>query len=216
MEDIKKIKTIISKINRKCDKEHISLYDVLKKLNISIPKFLEAIGFKFEFNENLNNSLLELFSAVDTRINFNPAMENLDSDEIEIYSSNLNMIFHFNNKMYAVNKNKKNILNEYIYYEEESAINANNILVSYKLETTIELKKTKTRIITRKYPLKHMKIKVTYNNGSYEFIINEDMLQNDLDYILKLLNSGNYAGAYVILNKYPCCIKIIDDDKKIE
>ena len=118
MEDIKKIKTIISKINRKCDKEHISLYDVLNKLNISIFKFLEAIGFKFEFNENLNNSLLELFSAVDTRINFNPAMENLDSDEIEIYSSNLNMIFHFNNKMYAVNKNKKNILNEYIYYEE--------------------------------------------------------------------------------------------------
>ena len=42
------------------------------------------------------------------------------------------------------------------------------------------------------------------------------MLQNDLDYILKLLNSGNYAGAYVILNKYPCCIKIIDDDKKFE
>ena len=105
---------------------------------------------------------------------------------------------------------------EEIYYEEESTINANNILVSYKLETTIELKKTKTRIITRKYPLKHMKIKVTYNNGSYEFIINEDMLQNDLDYILKLLNSGNYAGAYVILNKYPCCIKIIDDDKKFE
>ena len=61
-----------------------------------------------------------------------------------------------------------------------------------------------------------MKIKVTYNNGSYEFIINEDMLQNDLDYILKLLNSGNYAGAYVILIKYPCCIKIIDDDKKFE
>ena len=59
-----------------------------------------------------------------------------------------------------------------------------------------------------------MKIKVTYNNGSYEFIINEDMLQNDLDYILKLLNSGNFAGAYVILNKYPCSIKIIDDDKK--
>ena len=44
----------------------------------------------------------------------------------------------------------------------------------------------------------------------------ESLKNDDLDYILKLLNSGNYAGAYVILNKYPCCIKIIDDDKKFE
>ena len=63
MEDIKKIKTIISKINRKCDKENISLYDVLNKLNISIQKFLEAIGFKFEFNENLNNSLSSFWNS---------------------------------------------------------------------------------------------------------------------------------------------------------
>lgn len=65
-----------------------------------------------------------------------------------------------------------------------------------------------------------MNLKVSYKTnektGSYEFTINNDMLLNDLDYIMKCLISGNFVKTYLILDKYPCTFKIIDSAKEIE
>ena len=41
MKELSKIKSIMTRINRKCDKENTSLSNVLKNMNVSNNKFLE-------------------------------------------------------------------------------------------------------------------------------------------------------------------------------
>ena len=87
MEDIRKVKTIISRINRKCDKESISLSDALNKLGITPINYLEIIGLNNNIvNDNILKEIERLFSLSDTRIIINPSMESLEHDEVEIYS----------------------------------------------------------------------------------------------------------------------------------
>lgn len=221
MKDINKIKNTIAKLNRKCEKNHISLLSVLESMNISILKFLTALGLDTNLlNEELNNYLIILFNNLDTRISINPNMEDVGQEDIEIYSNNINTIFHFTKNRLTYNQSKKREDDLFIYLEEESIINDGTNQIRYYLETTTEKEKTKTRILTQKYPLKHMKIKVDYQtlekSGAYEFTINDDMLHSDLVYILKCLNNSNFIQAFSILDRYPCGIKIIDEAKQIE
>lgn len=57
MKEVSKIKSIITRINKKCDKENTSLSDVLKKMNISNNRFLELLGLNPQFCKfrKLNN-----------------------------------------------------------------------------------------------------------------------------------------------------------------
>lgn len=221
MKDINKIKNTIAKLNCKCEKDHISLLSVLESMDISTLKFLTALGLDTNLlNEELNNYLIILFNNLDTRISINPNMEDVGQEDIEIYSNNINTIFHFTKNRLTYNQSKKRKDDLFIYLEEESIINDGTNQIRYYLETTTEKEKTKTRILTQKYPLKHMKIKVDYQtlekSGAYEFTINDDMLHSDLVYILKCLNNGNFIQGFSILDRYPCGIKIIDEAKQIE
>ena len=219
MEDIRKVKTIISRINRKCDKESISLSDALNKLGITILNYLEIIGLDINIiNNNLLKEIEKLFSAEDTRIIINPNMESLDHDEIEIYSKSNPITVHFLKTKITLNSYTKKEDEISIYEEEYTNICRENEEISYELNTTIDKNDLKERIISEKYQLRHMNIKVSYKNKtidkSYEFTINHDLLKSDLNYIIMLLHNFDFLGAYAILNRYPASIKIIGEYNK--
>ena len=141
MEDIRKVKTIISRINRKCDKESISLSDALNKLGITPINYLEIIGLNNNIvNDNILKEIERLFSLSDTRIIINPSMESLEHDEVEIYSKETPIVVHFlKNKIsldnYEVFEDEENI-----YEKRMTNICKDKEEISYELNITINNK----------------------------------------------------------------------------
>ena len=219
MEDIRKVKTIISRINRKCDKESISLSVALNKLGITPINYLEILGLNTSIiNDKILKEIEKLFSLIDTRIIINPSMESLEHDEVEIYSKETPIVVHFlKNKIsldnYEVFEDEENI-----YEKRMTNICKDKEEISYELNITINKDAKNTRLISEKYPLEHMWIKVIYKNESlersYEFTINHDMLKSDLNYIIRLLSNFNYIETFAILDRYPTSMKIIGENNQ--
>lgn len=220
MKELSKIKSIMTRINRKCDKENTSLSNVLKNMNISNTKFLEILGLNPHFlDANLENLIRNLFDTIDTRIDFDPNMDLVNCD-IGFYSKNLNTDLHFSQKRLSIINVKSYEDDDFVYKDEVGDLVFTNHTIHYGLKVTVDKGIEKPGFINRKSAIKHMNLKVSYKTnektGSYEFTINNDMLLNDLDYIMKCLISGNFVKTYLILDKYPCTFKIIDPAKEIE
>lgn len=220
MKELSKIKSIMTRINRKCDKENTSLSNVLKNMNISNAKFLEILGLNPHFlDADLENLIRNLFDTIDTRIDFDPNMDLVNCD-IGFYSKNLNTDLHFSQKRLSIINIKSHEDADFVYKDEVGDLVFTNHTIHYELKVTVDKGIEKPGFINRKSAIKHMNLKVSYKTnektGSYEFTINNDMLLNDLDYIMKCLISGNFVKTYVILDKYPCTFKIIDPAKEIE
>ena len=220
MKELSKIKSIMTRINRKCDKENTSLSNVLKNMNISNTKFLEILGLNPHFlDANLENLIRNLFDTIDTRIDFDPNMDLVNCD-IGFYSKNLNTDLHFSQKRLSLINVKSHEDDDFVYKDEVGDLVFTNHTIHYELKVTVDKGIEKPGFINRKSAIKHMNLKVSYKTnektGSYEFTINNDMLLNDLDYIIKCLISCNFVKTYLILDKYPCTFKIIDSAKEIE
>ena len=220
MKELSKIKSIMTRINRKCDKENTSLSNVLKNMNISNTKFLEILGLNPHFlDANLENIITNLFDTIDTRIDFDSNMD-LVNCNIGFYSENLNTDLHFSQKRLSIINVKSHEDDDFVYKDEVGDLVFTNHTIHYELKVTIDKGLEKPGFINRKSAIKHMNLKVSYKTnektGSYKFTINNDMLLNDLDYIMKCLISGNFVKTYLILDKYPCTFKIIDPAKEIE
>lgn len=220
MKELSKIKSIMTRINRKCDKENTSLSNVLKNVNISNTKFLEILGLNPHFlDANLENLIRNLFDTIDTRIDFDPNMDLVNCD-IGFYSKNLNTDLHFSQKRLSIINVKSHEDDDFVYKDEVGDLVFTNHTIHYELKVTVDKGLENPGFINRKSAIKHMNLKVSYKTnektGSYEFTINNDMLLNDLDYIMKCLISGNFVKTYLILDKYPCTFKIIDSAKEIE
>lgn len=220
MKELSKIKSIMTRINRKCDKENTSLSNVLKNMNISNTKFLEILGLNPHFlDANLENLIRNLFDTIDTRIDFDPNMDLVNCD-IGFYSKNLNTDLHFSQKRLSIINVKCHKDDDFVYKDEVGDLVFTNHTIHYELKVTVDKGLEKPGFINRKSAIKHMNLKVSYKTnektGSYEFTINNDMLLNDLNYIMKCLISGNFVKTYLILDKYPCTFKIIDPAKEIE
>lgn len=214
MENIKKIKTLITRINRKCDKESISLSSALASLGITSLNYLEIIGLNPSLiNASFKEEINALFSLEDTRIVMPSNMESLDNDEIEVYSKTSSKVVHF--------LKNKITLDEYTTYSDEDYIYENIFThickekeeISYKIDITINKEDLKTRIISEKYYLEHMYIKVNYKKDEctkfYEFTINHDMLKSDLNFIIRVLSNFGFLECFSILSRYPSGIKIV-------
>ncbi len=216
MEDIKKVKTLISRINRKCDKEGISLFDALKTLDLDNLNYLKIIGLNISLiNDTIKGAIDNLFLLKDTRLIMSLDMESLKQDEIEIYSKNSNQVVHFLQDKITLDEYTSLEDEEYIYEETFTCISRLNEEISYKLYTTTSKDDLKKRIISEKYPLKHMRIIVSYKNDTidkvYEFTINQDMLKSDLNFIIRVLHNFGFLESFSILNKYPSSIKIVGE-----
>ena len=140
--------------------------------------------------------------------------------DIGFYSENLNTDLHFSQKRLSIINVKSHEDADFVYKDEVGDLVFTNHTIHYELKVTVDKGLEKPGFINRKSAIKHMNLKVSYKTnektGSYEFTINNDMLLNDLDYIMKCLISGNFVKTYLILDKYPCTFKIIDPAKEIE
>ncbi len=215
MENNRKIKTIITRINHICDNENQSLSKSLEKYNLTPEKYLKLIGLTIDIDKDSKTFINKLMSDLTTRLYFNPNMESLENDSIEISSKTNNQSIIFTNNELRIYEEKVSE-DDTLYYEEISVkIISKDTNTSYTLNKVIEKKELETRIISKKYYIKHMHIKVAFKiNGfsnAFEFTINNDMLASDLDYALRLLNNQKIKEAYIIFKKYPSDIKIIDE-----
>lgn len=219
MENNRKIKTIITRINHICDNENQSLSKSLEKYNLTPEKYLKLIGLTIDIDEKSKTFINKLMSDLTTRLYFNPNMESLENDSIEISSKTNNQSIIFTNNELRIYEEKVSE-DDTLYYEEISVkIISKDTNTSYTLNKVIEKKELETRIISKKYYIKHMHIKVAFKiNGfsnAFEFTINNDMLASDLDYALRLLNNQKIKEAYIIFKKYPSDIKIIDESHNL-
>lgn len=219
MENNRKIKTIITRINHICDIENKSLSKSLEKYNLTPEKYLKLIGLTIDIDKDSKTFINKLMSDLTTRLYFNPNMESLENDSIEISSKTNNQSIIFTNNELRIYEEKVSE-DDTLYYEEISVkIISKDTNTSYTLNKVIEKKELETRIISKKYYIKHMHIKVAFKiNGysnAFEFTINNDMLASDLDYALRLLNNQKIKEAYIIFKKYPSDIKIIDESHNL-
>jgi hypothetical protein len=219
MENNRKIKTIITRINHICDIENKSLSKSLEKYNLTPEKYLKLIGLTIDIDKDSKTIINKLMSDLTARIYFNPNMESLENDSIEISSKTNNQSIIFTNNELRIYEEKVSE-DDTLYYEEISVkIISKDTNTSYTLNKVIEKKELETRIISKKYYIKHMHIKVAFKiNGysnAFEFTINNDMLASDLDYALRLLNNQKIKEAYIIFKKYPSDIKIIDESHNL-
>lgn len=219
MENSRKIKTIITRINHICDIENKSLSKSLEKYNLTPEKYLKLIGLTIDIDEDSKTIINKLMSDLTTRLYFNPNMESLENDSIEISSKTKNQSIIFTNNELRIYEEKVSE-DDTLYYEETNVkIISKDTNTSYTLNKVIEKKELETRIISKKYYIKHMHIKVAFKiNGfsnAFEFTINNDMLASDLDYALRLLNNQKIKEAYIIFKKYPSDIKIIDESHNL-
>lgn len=210
MENNLKVKTLITRINNKCDKENISLSEVLSSLNITPINYLSILGIDTSIiNETILENIITLFSNSDTKVVISPT----NGDEIEIYSNQCFTTIHFNKERVTLEKNTSFFKEEDRYEDSFTCICKKDEEISFKISTIVEKDALKSRIITLKYPLKHMHIEVCYKSNSlnkaYEFTINNDILRSDLNYIIRLLNNFKYIEAYSILKRYPSDFKIL-------
>ena len=219
MENNRKIKTIITRINHICYIENKSLSKSLEKYNLTPEKYLKLIGLTIDIDKDSKTIINKLMSDLTARIYFNPNMESLENDSIEISSKTNNQSIIFTNNELRIYEEKVSE-DDTLYYEEISVkIISKDTNTSYTLNKVIEKKELETRIISKKYYIKHMHIKVAFKiNGysnAFEFTINNDMLASDLDYALRLLNNQKIKEAYIIFKKYPSDIKIIDESHNL-
>lgn len=219
MENNRKIKTIITRINHICDIENKSLSKSLEKYNLTPEKYLKLIGLTIDIDKDSKTIINKLMSDLTARLYFNPNMESLENDSIEISSKTNNQSIIFTNNELRIYEEKVSE-DDTLYYEEISVkIISKDTNTSYTLNKVIEKKELETRIISKKYYIKHMHIKVAFKiNGfsnAFEFTINNDMLASDLDYALRLLNNQKIKEAYIIFKKYPSDIKIIDESHNL-
>ncbi len=219
MENNRKIKTIITRINHICDIENKSLSKSLEKYNLTPEKYLKLIGLTIDIDKDSKTFIDKLMSDITTRLYFNPNMESLENDSIEIGSKTKNQSIIFTNNELRIYEEKVTE-DDTLYYEETNVkIISKDTNTSYTLNKVIEKKELETRIISKKYYIKHMHIKVAFKiNGcsnAFEFTINNDMLASDLDYALRLLNNQKIKEAYIIFKKYPSDIKIIDESHNL-
>jgi len=220
MEDIRKVKTIINRLNRVCDNENKSISEVLNDWQIETITFLSMIGLDNNLiNDFIKDIIDNLLKLTDTRISFNPSIKNLKADEIEVYSSSINTGLYFLDGKVKVSSTKMSETEEKVYEDSNFygiRLNEQGIeKIHFEISKSINKVDLKNRVITQKYPLKHVWIGINYESlgieSSFEVTINDEMLASDLRYIEKMLYSFRFEAVKEILLKYPAAIKIIED-----
>ena len=142
MENNRKIKTIITRINHICDIENKSLSKSLEKYNLTPEKYLKLIGLTIDIDKDSKTFINKLMSDLTTRLYFNPNMESLENDSIEISSKTNNQSIIFTNNELRIYEEKVSE-DDTLYYEETNVkIISKDTNTSYTLNKVIEKKES--------------------------------------------------------------------------
>ncbi len=222
MESIRKIKSLIALINKKCDDESLSIAQVLEKMNLSVFSFFSML---LDDNRLLEEEVISylngIINVIDARFEFSSGMD-LEHDELEIYSKMEHISIGILKNEIRINASKSWSDDAFTYFEEEAfSIRFKKYLerIHYGITTTTNNDELTKRSVTHKYPLKHMKLGVTYSieeqQDSFEVTINDDFLQSDLEAVKRSFNNFNYFPARILLEEYPTPMKVVSKEPSL-
>ena len=221
--NIEKVKKILKHVNSQCDKLNISIWEFINSNNYEINEFLKLIGINLEELDDLDYKvLIQILKDISTRFDFNSYMIDFSRDDIHIYSKNLGISISYSLYEFNIiwNKDDKDI--NYTYYNLEFKGHKKSFqkksIIHFSSEVIIDNEEV-TRIITQKYRVKRVIIKIIYQEEisrklvekKFQITINNDMMFNDLQNIYRILYAYNFDLAKAILYFYPADVKIVSD-----
>lgn len=221
--NIEKVKKILKHVNSQCDKFNISIWEFINSNNYEINEFLKLIGINLEELDDLDYKvLIQILKDISTRFDFNSYMIDFSRDDIHIYSKNLGISISYSLYEFNIiwNKDDKDI--NYTYYNLEFKGHKKSFqkksIIHFSSEVIIDNEEV-TRIITQKYRVKRVIIKIIYQEEiskklvekKFQITINNDMMFNDLQNIYRILYAYNFDLAKAILYFYPADVKIVSD-----
>lgn len=221
--NIEKVKKILKHVNSQCDKFNISIWEFINSNNYEINEFLKLIGINLEELDDLDYKvLIQILKDISTRFDFNSYMNDFSRDDIHIYSKNLGISMSYSLYEFNIiwNKDDKDI--NYTYYNLEFKGHKKSFqkksIIHFSSEVIIDNEEV-TKIITRKYRVKRVIIKIIYQEvisrklveKKFQITINNDMMFNDLQNIYRILYAYNFDLAKAILYFYPADVKIVSD-----
>lgn len=221
--NIEKVKKIFKHVNSQCDKLNISIWEFINSNNYEINEFLKLIGINLEELDDLDYKvLIQILKDISTRFDFNSYMNDFSRDDIHIYSKNLGISISYSLYEFNIvwNKDDKDI--NYTYYNLEFKGHKKSFqkksIIHFSSEVIIDNEEV-TRIITQKYRVKRVIIKIIYQEEisrklvekKFQITINNDMMFNDLQNIYRILYAYNFDLAKAILYFYPADVKIVSD-----
>lgn len=221
--NIEKVKKILNHVNSQCDKLNISIWEFINSNNYEINEFLKLIGINLEELDDLDYKvLIQILKDISTRFDFNSYMIDFSRDDIHIYSKNLGISISYSLYEFNIiwNKDDKDI--NYTYYNLEFKGHKKSFqkksIIHFSSEVIIDNEEV-TKIITRKYRVKRVIIKIIYQEEisrklvekKFQITINNDMMFNDLQNIYRILYAYNFDLAKAILYFYPADVKIVSD-----
>ena len=216
----------ITKINTECNSQGISIFEYLTNNNITWEDFCISIGLDITLLNDIAGQVLDaLLKDKETRLYFTPNKNSLDHEEISIYSPNLKINFGFRKDIIKINwdkntkeSNYQRVTNEFMGVQRE-----NNTLTTlhFSGDMVIDLNQATKHILTTKYPLEQIELKIKYTkeqsdgtilvDEAFQVTIDHDMLYSTLENIYQLLYNFNYPLAVGVLKLYPSTSKIISD-----
>ena len=180
------------KLNKKCDLEKKSLFEVL---NSNVELFLTKIGFDvYELNENAYSKVVGLFKAKDAVIE-----TNIEQTEVTIYSKSLGLEFTFNQEMFR-------LLYEHKDYENNIKT-VNSYQVKFASDEITELAYNIKAImkdlkeITFFTPVEQVEIRIVVNGKTYNGILENSITHQELDRMCNCLIYFNYVNALRLLQE---------------
>ena len=202
---------------------NISIWEFINSNNYEINEFLKLIGINLEELDDLDYKvLIQILKDISTRFDFNSYMNDFSRDDIHIYSKNLGISISYSLYEFNIiwNKDDKDI--NYTYYNLEFKGHKKSFqkksIIHFSSEVIIDNEEV-TRIITQKYRVKRVIIKIIYQEEisrklvekKFQITINNDMMFNDLQNIYRILYAYNFDLAKAILYFYPADVKIVSD-----
>lgn len=222
MEKLSKIKSLIALINKSCDNENLSIAQVLERMNLNVFSFFSMmLDDSRLLDEEVIAYLTGVINISDARFGFSSNVD-LEHDELEIYSKMEHISVGILKNVIRINTSKSWSDEGFTYFEEESfSARIERFLehIHYEVLTTTSNDQLEKRTVTHKYPLKHIRLGVTYSieeqQDAFEVTINEDFLQSDLETIKRSLDNFNYFPARIFLEEYPTPMKVVSKEPSL-
>lgn len=216
----------INKINKMRAESGLSILFVLNKIGMSVYEFLIYIGVNEEivdsdYGKEIIDKIVPIISSPKAIISYNPSMESLSEDQIDIYDSvSKNSFSYMDIKASFLGDSSKEIDDKtYLrcnydgYRIEDSELNK----ISFDYNCLFFTKDQRDRVITLKFPLIDMNIKASYEilggkKYNYDVRIKDDMFLSDFFDCSNPLYNFNFVLSYAMFLRYKAVKKSISDD----
>ena len=181
-----------NRLNKRCDLEHKSLFEVL---NNDIDAFFEKVGFdKNKLNKDIYARVINLFKNKDAVIE-----TNIDSNHVTIYSKSLEFEFTFDLNTYRLLYDHKD------YEKNTYTINGYQVrtIDGEETELAYNIKATMKNLMEVTYftPVDKLEISIVVNGKQYNGTFEKAINHQEYNRMCSCLNSFHYASAIAFIQE---------------